>query len=247
MPGREFQKYAVRGAYHWDAFRISARRHNPYLAGRYALTLELLDKAGVEGDRALDIGCGDGALSFLLAKDGWRVAGLDYSGAGLGLARKNFGREKASAGFMRGDSTMLPVKDKCLDAVVAADIIEHLREPERMLDEIARSLKTGGAAVITTPVKLTDTPLDPEHVREFTEAEFRKMLEARFSGVEILLSHPADVMARYNKTYRIFGVFGRLRLYRYIYNIMSSLLGRNPFLSPDKGGGYTQMSALCRK
>jgi ubiquinone/menaquinone biosynthesis C-methylase UbiE len=247
MQGREFQKYAARGAYHWEALRRSVRRHNPYLAGRYALTLELLDKAGVQGDRALDIGCGDGALSFLLARDGWRVAGLDYSGAGLGLAREMFGRHGEQAGFMRGDSTMLPVKDGSQDAVVAADIIEHLREPERMLDEIARALKKGGAAVITTPVKMTDTPVDPEHVREFTEDEFRRMLAARFSDVEILLSHPADVMDRYNRTYRIFGVLGRLRPYRYIYNIMSCCLGMNPFLSAGRGGGYTQMSALCRK
>ncbi|MBI5190043.1 MAG: class I SAM-dependent methyltransferase [Nitrospirae bacterium] len=247
MAGKaEFRKYGNRGAYHWDAFSRSIRRHNPYLAGRYRLVLELLECAKLPGRRLLDIGCGDGALSYLMTMAGWDVTGLDYSPTGLGFARDKFMEEGAAASFMRGDSCMLPVKDGSLDAVVAADIIEHLTEQEAFLAEIARVLKPGGAAVITTPVKVTEIPVDPEHVREFYPEEFRETLGRYFGSVEIIQSHPADCVARYNRQYRFLGVVGRMKPYKYIYNVMSSYVGNNPFLGSG-GGGYTQMSAICRK
>lgn len=247
MPDHEFKKYASRGAYHWEALSRSVKRHNPYLAGRYKIVVEFLVKAGLKGKSVLDIGCGDGALSFLMAGGGWHVTGLDYSGTGLGLARKKFRERGVKASFFRGDSCNIPVKGDSLDAVVAADIIEHLREPEKMLSDIRRVLKSGGAAVITTPVKLTETPEDPEHVREFTEEEFRDILKKYFVDVEVRLSHPKAAVVKYGKAYRILGMFGRVRPYRYLYNAMSSYTGNNPFLAPALGGVYTQMSALARK
>lgn len=247
MAGKaEFRKYGDRGAYHWDAFSRSIKRHNPYLAGRYALVLELLERAGLAGGKLLDIGCGDGALSYLMAMSGWDVTGLDYSPTGLGYAREKFREEGARASLMRGDSCRLPVKDGSLDAVVAADIIEHLAEQEAFLSEVHRVLKPGGAAVITTPVKVTETPVDPEHVREFSADEFRETLGRFFGGVKIVQSHPAKCVARYNMQYRFLGVVGRVKPYKYAYNIMSSYLGKNPFLEGVEGGN-TQMSAICRK
>ena len=204
-------------------------------------------EAGLAGRDLLDIGCGDGALGYMLAKDGWRVRGLDYSGTGLGFAAEMFAARDIPAMFVRGDSCSLPIKDGSMDAVVAADIIEHLHEPGRLLLESYRVLRPGGAAVITTPVKLSETPADREHVREFTEAEFRAALLEIFSEVELVLSHPAKYAARSNRTYRFFGLFGRLRPYKYLYNFMSSSVGRNPFLGPDDGSGFTQMTAICRK
>ena len=247
MDGKEFKKYGNRGAYHWEALARSVKKHNPYLSARYDIVLELLDKAGLSGRRVLDIGCGDAALSYLMVKAGWQVSGLDYSGTGLGLARQKFGENKARASFLRGDSCIIPVKDNSLDAVVAADIIEHLAEPERMLEEIRRVLKKGGAAGITTPVKIAEIPGDPEHVKEFTETEYRAILEKHFGKVEIKLSHPRAFVEKYKKVYRFMGVLGRMRPYKYWYNTASAYLNRNPFHMPAGKSFYTQMSALARK
>jgi ubiquinone/menaquinone biosynthesis C-methylase UbiE len=241
----EFKKYGDRGAYHWDAFKRSVKRHNPYLAGRYRIVESMLEDAGLSGGRALDIGCGDGAISFLLAKGGWAVFGLDYSGTGLGLAREKFRERGKSAAFMRGDSCSLPIKDGAVDAVVAADIIEHLHEQERFLTEVVRVLRPGGAAVITTPVKLSDVPEDEEHVREYTEDEFREALERHFESVRILKTHPRECFDNYSRTVRLFGFIGRVRPYRYLYNFMSSYLDKNPFMSC--GGVSTQLSAIAQK
>jgi ubiquinone/menaquinone biosynthesis C-methylase UbiE len=247
VPLKEFQKYSKRGAYHWDTLKCSIKKHNPYLAGRYRIVLDLLRNAGLGGRNVLDIGCGDGALSYLIAKDGWRVTGIDYSGTGLGLATDIFRERNACASFVRGDSCSLPVKDGSFDAVVAADIIEHLADPERLLKEINRVLKKGGTAVVTTPVKLTDVPVDPEHVREFTRDEFKDILDRHFDKVKIVISHPEPYVKRYGSTYRFLGFIGRFRPYKYLYNFMSSYMGYNLFLRPDSEGRYTQMSALVTK
>lgn len=243
---REFQKYKARGAYHWDAISLSIRKHNPFLVGRYGIVTGFLRASGVRG-KLLDIGCGDAALGYLMSREGMEVIGLDYSGSGIGHAVAKFGEKQIPPRFMRGDSCNLPVRDGSFDAVVAADIIEHLKEPEKMLSETRRALKDGGVAIITTPVKLTPVPVDPEHVMEFTEAEFRETLGRYFSDVEITLSHPEDTMKDYERSYRFLGLFGRIRPYKYLYNMMSSMFGINPFLRPAGKGRYTQMSAIARK
>jgi len=243
---REFAKYKARGAYHWEAFNRSVRKHSPFLAGRYELVVKTLQRTVRPGGRVLDIGCGDGALAYAITRAGYKVIGLDYSGTGLGLAKRKFSEMRVSAGLMRGDSTVLPVRDLTFDAIVAADIIEHLQEPEKMLEEISRALKPGGTAVITTPVKLTETPTDPEHVREFTEPEFKETLDRHFGGVDVTLSHPKGVMERYERRYRLLGIFGRVRPYRYWYNFLSSYMGNNPFMD-FTSGEPTLMTAGCIK
>ncbi len=247
MPLKEFQKYGARGAYHWEALSRSVKKHSPFLAGRYSLVLDLLKKSGTGGRKALDIGCGDGALSYMMTKDGWKVTGLDYSGTGLGLAKKIFKERNANADFVRGDSCRLPIHNESFDAVVAADILEHLNEPERLIEEINRVLKNGGAAVVTTPVKLTEIPVDPEHVKEFTPDEFKEMLCRHFGKVELVISHPEQTIRRSNRTFRFLGFIGRIKPYKYLYSIMSLYMNSNPFLKPDRQGRYTQMSALVIK
>lgn len=67
----------------------------------------------------LDVGCGDGAIRELAAKDRIRVFGLDLSR----YARAN----------VFGESFRLPFSDKCVDAVVSIDVLEHI--PEERIDE----------------------------------------------------------------------------------------------------------------
>jgi len=101
----------------------------------------VLDALGpVEGDRILEIACGTGRFTVLLAERGADVVGLDISGPMLGQ-----GREKARAAgvddtleFLRGDAGRLPFPDDHFDAVLAMRFFHLADAPEAFLSEMKR-------------------------------------------------------------------------------------------------------------
>ena len=93
----------------------------------------------------LDLGCYDGQLiTSVLDQD--RIVGLDVSQPALRMA--------ASRGLrpVRGQlEASLPFRSEAFATVVAAEVIEHVFDTQRVLDEIARVLEPNGWLVITTP------------------------------------------------------------------------------------------------
>ena len=69
---------------------------------------------------------------------------------------------------------------------MAFEVIEHLVEQERMLEQIDRVLAPGGVLVISTPDRRVYSEAtgqdNPFHERELTEPEFRALLGARFAA-----------------------------------------------------------------
>ena len=105
------------------------------------------------GARALDIGCGTGAMSFRLASHGFDVIGLDHSPDMLAIAQ-----EKASSSgmngvvrFVLGDAEELPFPDAGFDVVTCEGVLHHLVELTPCVDEIARTMAPGGLVYIAEP------------------------------------------------------------------------------------------------
>ena len=97
--------------------------------------------------RLLDVGCAGGELAALLAARGWRVQGAEAEPALLDAARAR-GIEARAVDV---DRAPLPWPDGAFDAVVAAEVIEHVVDTDHLLGEIARVLRPGGALIVTTP------------------------------------------------------------------------------------------------
>jgi SAM-dependent methyltransferase len=97
------------------------------------------------GLEILDLGCRDGALSSAYV-DGNHVVGVDVDRAALARAEER-GLETAWADI----DEPLPFPDESFDAVVAAEVLEHLRLPERALAEAMRVLRPGGLLVGSVP------------------------------------------------------------------------------------------------
>ena len=99
--------------------------------------------------KVLDLGCGNGSLTGLIAGHGFEVVGMDRSDSGLELAQRNF----PSSRFVSHDvTTPLPeVHARCYDAVIAVEVIEHLLLPRMLLQNAAYALKPGGLLIVTTP------------------------------------------------------------------------------------------------
>lgn len=89
-----------------------------------------------------DIGCGGGFLSNYLALKYKDVSGLDASESSLEVARKN--DRLGSVKYQVGDAYNLPYEDASMDVVCAMDFLEHVDDPNRVIEECTRVLKPGG-------------------------------------------------------------------------------------------------------
>ena len=112
--------------------------------------LALLRQAGVRG-RVLDAGCGPGlnVARMREAEPSWKVVGADYSPAGVRIAAR-----RAGGAFLNADAHHLCFPDGIFGGVIMTHAIGHVADPARVLGELARVLRPGGALVLTTPNRL---------------------------------------------------------------------------------------------
>lgn len=102
------------------------------------------------GDRVLDIGCGNGYYLYLLSNLGMKLdlTGLDNDENALQSVDKLIGKKNIK--ILKGDATKLPFKNSSFNKVLISEVIEHIEDEKSTLSEIHRVLKRGGAMVLTT-------------------------------------------------------------------------------------------------
>ena len=89
----------------------------------------------------LDVGCGDRPYESLFRPRVSRYIGLEYPGPYTHEARYD----------LAGDALRLPIKTASIDTVLSNQVLEHVREPWVMIEEIARTLKPGGILILSAP------------------------------------------------------------------------------------------------
>ncbi len=175
-PPLPFEKYDRRGSMHWQAYQQVEvyRKRADHLTG-------LVQRLS-EGARVLDLGCGDGLFSHLLARQGLEVVGLDPEIAAIEQATETVGRETYAGPkpvFQRGEGSAIPAPDASFGTVAMFDVIEHLPNPVPVLQECRRVLAPGGRLVLSTPAWQYQAWSDPVyHVCEFTMDELVALLTA---------------------------------------------------------------------
>jgi 2-polyprenyl-6-hydroxyphenyl methylase/3-demethylubiquinone-9 3-methyltransferase len=141
------------------------------------------------GRRVLDLGCRSGALTRHLL-EGNDVVGLDVDEAALAKAAA-LGIETVVADV----EEPLPFPDASFDAVVAGELLEHLRFPDELVAEARRVLRPGGVFVGSVPnayrlqsrlrfLRGRPPEDDPTHLRLFSPAALRALL-AGFEDVRL--------------------------------------------------------------
>lgn len=106
-------------------------------------------------DRVLDVGCGPGGFTAILAEMSNRVVGVDVSEEFVDAANRTFARrELAQANAVPGSATRLPFDGESFDIVTLIDVIHHLDSPAAALKEISRVLRPGGRLLVFEPNKL---------------------------------------------------------------------------------------------
>jgi SAM-dependent methyltransferase len=171
--------------------RVPAEPHN-------TLYLELLsayDKAKslIREGMVLDIGCGAGYGSDLLAGPGRTVVGIDYELEVAQSAARQYRRPGISFACM--DGARPGIRDRSMDLICAFQVIEHLRDKEQFVRNLAAVLRPTGVALLSTPNALVHRgPRNPFHTREFAPDELRSLLARHFSHVRLAgQSRPPEV------------------------------------------------------
>jgi methionine biosynthesis protein MetW len=116
---------------------------------RFSKIIEIAHKLNEKADRLLDVGCGGGAFTVLLkqAINAKEVFGIDIAEEAVTVAQ---GRG-IKAIQVDIDERPLPFDDAYFDVVYCGEIIEHLFNPDHLLEEVHRVLKPKGTALISTP------------------------------------------------------------------------------------------------
>ncbi len=101
------------------------------------------------GSVVLEVGCSQANGSLLAAERGLWALALDRDPAALGYAWRK--HERGAFAPLCGLAETLPLAARSCDAVLAAEILEHLPDPPAALREMWRVLRPGGRLVVTTP------------------------------------------------------------------------------------------------
>lgn len=141
----------------------------------------------VAGKRVVDMACGEGYGSDILAAAGAEhVTGVDANPEADEHARLRYVRP--NLGFAR---ELVEEYDEPCDAIVFLQTIEHVQEPKLLLERFASRLKPGGVIYVSTPNVLTLAPKgaersdNPWHVYEYKPHEFEALCQEVTPNVEL--------------------------------------------------------------
>jgi 2-polyprenyl-3-methyl-5-hydroxy-6-metoxy-1,4-benzoquinol methylase len=142
-----------------------------------------------DGLRVVDMACGEGYGSAVLAARAREVVGVDANPEAHEHAARRYG-----APALRFERALVEQFDAGapFDAIVFLQTIEHVEQPGPLLERFASLLSPGGSLYLSTPNVLTLAPPgaersgNPWHVHEYTAQEFRELLDPRFSDLQML-------------------------------------------------------------
>ena len=143
--------------------------------------------ARVGGRRVVDLACGEGYGSAVLARCAASVVGVDANPEAFEHARLRY-----SDPNVRFERNMLELWDGDVDCVVFLQTIEHVQDPDAVMERLRALIGPDGVAYISTPNVLTLAPPgelrsgNPWHVREYRAQAYRELCERHFGSVELL-------------------------------------------------------------
>ena len=155
---------------------------------RAALIVWALEKYAPGARRFLEIGCGTGGVLVRLeqAFPAMELTGAEALVAGLHRAAKRVPRAR----LLQCDGARIPFESE-FDVVGAFDVIEHIRDDDKVLGSMAASLRPGGVLILTVPQHpflFGPADVSARHERRYTAAGLAKQVSDAGLRVECLTS-----------------------------------------------------------
>lgn len=163
-------KYARMGAYHWDLYK---KKNSLY----YPLVCYVVNCIPSKS-KVLDLGCGDGLISYCLAEKGCEVVGVDIDKIAIELAKEKIKNTNFKIKFTCCDIFNFKTIKK-FDWAISIDVIEHLADPIYLLNILK---KNGINKLIGTPEAHENSiHKHQSHIKEYTEKELFDTVQSYFS------------------------------------------------------------------
>lgn len=138
----------------------------------------------VAGKRVLDVACGEGYGSALMASAATHVTGVDVAQEAVAHARIAYAM-RGNIEFIEASCAKLPLADASIDVAVSFETIEHIAAQSQFLDEIKRVLRADGVLIISSPNKAEYSDArgytNEFHVKELYRDELAALINSRFA------------------------------------------------------------------
>ena len=141
------ESYGEHADHIWDKY------NSPYIirsylhTNQYQTIIKFLKE--IDPTTVLDCGCGEGVLSILMAREGYKVSAVDISKPNIKVAKQKAKEMGVDVEFIIGDAENVPFADDSFDVVVSSHVLEHLPDMNKGLQEIKRLSDTAVIAVPT--------------------------------------------------------------------------------------------------
>ncbi len=157
------------------AERVSADASDNFVFQRSLLAY--LEAAKIAKGDILEIGTGSGYGVKVIAPSASKFVTIDkHRTEGLTLPE--------NVEFREATVPPLPFEDCSFDYVITFQVIEHIKDDARFVEEIHRVLRPGGSLIVSTPNISMSLTRNPWHIREYTAKEFSELLGRYFGSIE---------------------------------------------------------------
>lgn len=147
----------------------------------------------------LELGCGEGRGIDIITKKADSYLALDKIPEVINTLTKKFPDQE----FKQALFPPMDLPDESFDTIISFQVIEHIKEDQLFLKEIARLLKVGGTALISTPNHKMTLSRNPWHVREYTGDKLAAICKRHFSKVEMQGIAGSDRVMKYHEKNRL--------------------------------------------
>lgn len=162
------------------AERVSSNDHSDNVIYQRHL-VAYTEAAKMISGKVLEVGCGEGYGIDILASHAEAYTAIDKYASNV----DHYIAKYPHVDFIRKSVPPFPFEDNTFDCLVSFQVIEHIEDDVQFVKEMARVLKPGGLAILTTPNIKMSLTRNPWHVREYTVQELTNLLGAYFSEVNM--------------------------------------------------------------
>lgn len=153
-----------------------------------------------QGKRVLDLGCGSGYGSALVAETAQQVVAVDVSGEAVRYAAGHHARENLTHQVVLPGAD-LPFPDGSFDVVLSFQVIEHVENDRHYIQQADRVLESGGVLIVITPnrdVRLMrgQKPWNRWHIREYDATMLASLFDPGRFRLEMKFMSASERLAK---------------------------------------------------